>query len=813
MSPIGADGHQNKDLRSVLVTKTPRSDRKNVAMVSTGKHIPQSTRSRDKTEISALVLRDVNRCSVRPTDLITHRGYAVLVTDTRGRIGADAQKEGYFFHQTRYLSRLVIKIDQAEPTFVSANKVDHHFLTSYHLAPSPAGLAAGASPDEGSGGEIVQKAIELQMNAFVGGGLHLDLIVTNHALLATSVTLSLELAADFADLNEAQAGKRLQNALVERVWTAHRAQGTKDARGELALRYKHPDLNLAARIRIAGGDSLMDLGHAVACDLALEPHEPRIVEIDLVPVFQGDEVEPFYGRDGTFDERAHATETRRLWLDGCLRLTTSNPVVQNAWDQALSDLASLQLLDGLNEQSYMLIAGVPNYTGLFGRDAFVTSLQTAALTPATLRGSLQAISRWNATETDDRLDMQPGKVLHQRQLGPLAQLGLTPFLHYYGDQSTPGLFLLAAAADLFHTADLEAFGALRDKLLGTLAWMDGNADAEGFFPYQTRSKQGLKNQSWKDSGDAVLYPDGSMVDDPIAMSDIQGLFFAGKQALALAFSIAGDDALAAKIMAEAAGLKTRFNQRFWMPEERYFAIALDPEKKQVKTIASDPAACLAYGIVDDDKTAAVADRLLSDDMFSGWGIRTLSANHPAFNPFAYHLGTIWPSPNSIAAFGLKRYGFIDDMHKVANSLFAVSQVFDLDRLPEVFGGHPRDARHPHPGLYPGACSPQAWSSGAVILLVTSMLGLMPFAPRNLLVTDPALPDWLPDVTVQNLQVGPARVSLRFRRDGSGTTAVEVIESGGVGIIRPTAAFKPGVDRIAVAIGAALNPSEAETLSG
>ena len=760
-----------------------------------------------------MVLRDVNRCSVRPTDLITHRGYAVLVTDTRGWIGGG--KEGFFFHQTRYLSRFAVKIDDADPTFVSANAVDHHFLTAYHLAPSPAGRTAGATPDDdnNSGGEIAHKGIELQINAFVGDGLHLDIIVTNHALISTTVSVSLDFKADFADLNEAQAGKRQQNGLVERVWDGADMKKGEEARGELGFRYKHPKLQLGTRLRMTGGDGFTDTGQAMACALTLEPHEPRIISVDLVPVFEGESVEPFFGRDGTFDEEALPTLARKRWLKGCAVMTTGNAIVQTAWDQAVSDLASLQLLDGPDDHSYMIIAGVPNYTGLFGRDAYVTSLQTAALTPATLRGALQAVSRWNATATDDHLDAEPGKVLHQRQRGPLAQLGLTPFLHYYGDHSTPGLFLIAAATDLAHTGDLDAFRALEGKLLGTLAWMEGNADRDGFYPYQTRSKQGLKNQSWKDSGDAVLYPDGRMVKDPIAMSDIQGLMYAGKQAIAHAFAVAGDHDRSEQLLSEAKALKQRFNARFWMPEENYFAIALDPDGKQVKSVASDPGSCLAYGIVDDDKAAAVADRLLADDMFSGWGIRTLSSRHPAFNPFAYHLGSVWPSPNSIAAYGLMRYGFVEHMHRVAEGLFAASQVFDLDRLPEVFGGHTRDARHPHPGLYPGACSPQAWSAGAVILLVQTMIGLTPLAPRGTLVVDPALPAWLPEITIRNIQVGGSRASLTFRRDKAGHTEAEVIEDGGLYIVRPAAAIRPGADRVAVALGASLNTSQAVRLAG
>ena len=774
---------------------------------------PRDTRTWGKREKSALALRDVNRCAVRPSDLITHRGYAVLVTDTRGWIGG--QTEGFFFHQTRYLSRFDVKIDGAGPSFVSANTVDHHVLTAYHLAPSPAGRAAGPEPDDedSTGGEIAQKAIELQINTFVGDGLHIDLIVTNHALTETAVTLSLNVAADFADLTEAQLGSRRQNAPVERVWAAGEPPSGGTPRGELTLRYTHPDLESAARLRIEGGDALTDTGDSLACELALKPHEPRIIELDLVPVFEGKANDPFYGRDGAFAQDAGATLARQRWLEGCARLDADNAVVQAAWDQAVSDLASLQLLDGPGDESYMVVAGVPNYTGIFGRDAFVTSLQTAVLTPATLRGSLQAVSRWNATATDDHFDAEPGKVLHQRQRGPLARLGLTPFLHYYGDHSTPGLFLMAAAADLAHTGDLDAFRSLREKLLGTLAWIDGNADERGFYAYQTRSSQGLKNQSWKDSGDAVLYHDGRMVADPIAMADVQGLVHAGKQAVALAFAVAGETERSAMLLDEARALKERFNASFWMPEERTFAIALDPRGEQVRTVASDPGACLAYGIVDDDKAGAVAERLFEEDMFSGWGIRTLSSRHPAFNPFAYHLGSVWPSPNAIIAFGLKRYGFVDAMHAVASGLFSVSQIFDLDRLPEVFGGHTRDARHPHPGLYPGACSPQAWSAGAVIFLVDTMLGLTPLAPRGTLVVDPALPAWLPAVALHHVRVGGSYASLRFRRDMSGDTEVEVVDDGGLHIVRPAAAVVPGVDRVAAGLRAAVTPAEAITLTG
>ena len=459
----------------------------------------------------------------------------------------------------------------------------------------------------------------------------------------------------------------------------------------------------------------------------------------------------------------------------------------------------------------MVVAGMPKYSGLFGRDAYLTALQTAILNPATLRGALETLTPFNATAVDDYRDAEPGKVLHQRQLGPLAKLDLSPFRAYYGDHSAPGLFLLAAARDFAQTGDARFLASIKDPLRRTLDWMEGNADHLGFYPYQTRSRMGLKNQSWKDFGDAVLYPDGTDVSDPIAMADIQALFYAAQQAIGLTFLEIGEVQLGERLLSRAKVLKKRFNRAFWMPNERFFAMALNSEKLQVRSIASDPGTCLAYGVIDDDKTEAVADRLLAPDMFSGWGVRTLSRLHPAYNPFAYHLGAVWPSFNAVAAYGLKRYGFRDHFFRIANGLFEAAQVFDLDRLPEVFGGHERDARHPHPGLYPGACSPQAWSAGAIVLLADCMLGLTPMASRNLVVLDPVLPPWLAHLDFRGIRVGESRISLRLRQGASGGVEVERLEADGVHIAR-LRDLPSGRDRIAAAIRSAAEVGLTDSLA-
>ncbi len=696
--------------------------------------------------------------------------------------------EGFFCHQTRFLSRLMLRVEGRTPRPVTAVTAAHHTICGYHLAESPAGRAAEPAGEETppSASEIVHKGIEIQLNAFVAGGLHADLIVTNHAPAPARVTLALALAADFADLEEARAGKRQQTAPIERAWSP--AEGG----GALRLRYRHPALDLLSCIELRDAGEVVDSGETLTFALDLPPHAPRLVSLEIVPYIDGTPIRPERGRDGAW---CGAHDSTDAWWESCAEISVSNAAVQSAWDQAVSDLNSMQLREGEGAASYMMIAGIPSYTGLFGRDTLVAGLQSAMLNPLTLRGVLEVVPRFNATERDDDLDAEPGRVLHQRQLGPLAKLNKTPFLHYYGDASASPLFLLAAAADLAHTGDLGFFRAQRDKLLGTLDWIRRNRDEAGFHPYQTRSTRGVKNQSWKDSAEAVLYPDGSMVKAPIAMAGIQALTYAALSALGLAFGESGEADLAAELGEEARALKRRFNEAFWMEDAAFYAIALDPEHQPVRSVASDPGLCLAYGIVDPGRARPVADRLLSPEFFTGWGIRTLSAEHPAYNPLAYHLGAVWPAMNAITAFGLQRHGFSKHAATLAEALFAAAGLFEYDRLPEVFGGHARDPRHPHPGLYPGACSPQAWSSSAVIFLVRTLLGVQPLATRRTLIVDPALPAWLPQLTLRDVQCGDARATLRFERCQDGTTAFDVITAPGIRVVRPPES-EPGQDRVA-----------------
>jgi glycogen debranching enzyme len=494
---------------------------------------------------------------------------------------------------------------------------------------------------------------------------------------------------------------------------------------------KRPQLSHATEIRFSGAQDMTEHGGTVSLNLQLLPHQPVSLSVDVVPIFCGERVALRHGQDAFGDRPIDMTH------DAGVQMSAGNQRVQHAWDRAVSDLASLALLEGDGEERLTPAGGVPKYLALFGRDVLVTAFQASLLAPAMLRGSLRHIAQWNATKYDERFDEEPCRVIHQRELGPLSLLEKHPFIHYYGDYSASGLFLIDMAWDLALTGDKEFFLSMQDEMLATLEWMDrdGDGDGDGFYEYETKAGcWGEKNQGWKDSREAVLYEDGRLVKDPIALVEIQGCYYAAKQLLGLAFASLGDGRRAANLLAGAERLKRRFNEKFWMPAKRYFALAVDRAKNLVRTIAADPGQCLAYGIIDDDKAEAVATRLMMPDLF--------------------------------------------------------------DRLPEVFGGHTRDRPHPHPGIYPDANSPQAWSAGAVVLLIHSMLGLIPVAPRQTLIIDPELPDWPPELSLSNIRCGNARVSLRFWRDTTGSTQHGVVDRQGELRIHRPLARDTGVDRFA-----------------
>jgi glycogen debranching enzyme len=331
--------------------------------------------------------------------------------------------------------------------------------------------------------------------------------------------------------------------------------------------------------------------------------------------------------------------------------------------------------------------------------------------------------------------------------------------------------------ELWHwTGDLDSVRKYVDTAMGAIQWADTySLDSTGFYRYKTRSKQGEKNQGWKDSDDAIVYPDGSQVEAPIGTCEMQGFMYAAKLHFSEVMWKLGHAETARRLYSEAEDLKTRFNEKFWMEDEGYFGLGIDAKGELIRSIAPDPGHCLLSGIVDESQVKRVANRMMRDDLFSGWGIRTLSAEHPAYNPFSYHRGSVWPVTNAgfVLAFG--RYGLHGEMHQLAKAMFEAARLFSHDRLPEVFAGHQRTSGSPFPGLYTKADWPQAWSASAPFAMLQAMLGLYPYAPADLLFIDPHLPEWLPEITLERLRVGKAVVTLRFSRASDGSTGYEVLD--------------------------------------
>jgi glycogen debranching enzyme len=337
-------------------------------------------------------------------------------------------------------------------------------------------------------------------------------------------------------------------------------------------------------------------------------------------------------------------------------------------------------------------------------------------------------------------------------------------------------FYAFVASSLWHwTGDKDLVKPFIEPALKGLRWRDEYADLrqDGFSWYQTRSTQGLKNQGWKDSSDAIVHADGSQVEAPIATAEEQAYEYIAKLRMSELLWWFDERDGAKRFWDEAAELKKRFNDVFWMEDEGFYAMGLDPKQRLIRSISSNPGHCLAAGIVDTAHSERTALRMMQEDMYSGWGIRTLSAKHPAFNPYSYHRGSVWPAEHGAFSLGLARYGFHEHVQRIAKSLFETAVMFDFNRMPELFTGHQRDADHPFPAFYPRANWPQAWSAGTTFLLIQAMLSLYPYAPLNALIVDPHLPEWLPEITLSNLHVGGAVVEIRFFRGADGATDYRV----------------------------------------
>lgn len=716
---------------------------------------------------------------IRPLPRIAHisRGRSVLATTADGLV-AGGPDEGLFVHETRLLSRWRYLIDGTPPAANAFSAVRQNHWVAYYVTAAPG--VTPPPPDDGSGQvpDESRNALELCVTRLIDDGLHEDLDLTNYTTETSSFVFALEVDADFADAAETR--KRQQEGERQTRWDA----GARRLTFDYTARHQSATLHRAVEIAVDGNATYAD--GLLSFRITLAPQERWHACIRITAVIDGQRLAPpphCYGLGA--DEAPHEQNVRQFFEETTAFATAESSSmaadVLTTLEQARSDLASLRLFDlDRGARAWTVAAGLPLYVALFGRDTLTTGWQAGMLGPEIMTGTLDVLARVQGTRVDDWRDEQPGKMLHEAHTGPLSMLGYNPRGRSYGSITTSGLYAFIVA-ELWHwTGDKQLVRPFIEPALRGLQWLErhGDLDGDGFYEYLSRSPMGPTHQAWKDSPDAIVYEDGALVEPPIATSEEQAFVYVAKLHLSETLWFLGERELSRKLYREASELKKRFNEAFWMEDEGFYALALDARKRPVRSIASNAGHCIAAAIADASLVERTVDRLFAPDLFSGWGIRTLSSDHPRYNPYSYHLGSIWPVEHGTFALGFWRYGLHERVQQLARAQFDAAALFEHHRLPELFGGHPRDAQHPFPGIYPNANPLQAWSSSSVFLLLQAMLGLYPFAPLKLLVVDPHLPNWLPEITLRDLRVGKARVTIRFRRRADGRTGYRILDQQG-----------------------------------
>jgi glycogen debranching enzyme len=713
-------------------------------------------------QVAKLVLP---RIRVRPHTLSFQNGYTVLATSLDGEIDG-REDHGLYERDTRYLARYQWKIDGEPLIPVVVQPIDSDKLQGYYRTQLESGYPG--------------QTLQIQINRLIGQGMHEDFIVENYCPTDQTMQLKLFLQADFMDMFEALQGERQQCGEARLHW--------EQALQTLTWHYRIEGVRHGLVVRVHSEIPATFHGNHLLWETTLGVREKIKICTDVAPVFNGHQEVPVYGCLGCPQSRDLASERQKeRWLQEATAIQTANHAVMKAFETAKFDLISMRLWDeDPRPDAWIPVAGLPNYVGIFGRDCLTAGWQAGLYSPQMMRGAVLMMNRYQADHFEDWRDEQPGKMLHEARLGPLSLLNRLPQQRYYGSTTSTPLYLIVLSEYFHWTGDLHFIRENLPHMERALAWIEqfGDLDGDGLYEYQTVSSQGLKNQGWKDSNEGIVGADGRQIEPPTATCEEQAWVYEAKIRCAILYSALRDFKRAEQLLAEAHALKEKFNQAFWMPEEGYYALALDAEKRQVASITSNPGHCLVSGIIPEDRAAQTIARMLQPDLFSGWGLRTLSTQNSAFNPYAYHLGTVWPVENGTFCMAFVRYGHHQEAHTLAKAVFDASNFFEYGRLPEAISGHPRDAEHPMPSVYPNSCMPQAWSSSAIPIMIQAILGLYPFAPLKLLLLEPHLPDWLPELKLYNLQVGQARISLEFWRGVDGRTHHRALNQSGTLHILP-----------------------------
>jgi glycogen debranching enzyme len=693
--------------------------------------------------------------AARPRRSLKHDD-TFVVLDSHGDIGASAGgPDGLFNADTRYLARLELVMDDVQPLLLGSNLRDDNSALTVDLT----------NPDVYRQGRIVlqKDVLHIVRTIFLWCGTAYQRIgVQNHGDRSASFDLTLLFDNDFADLFEVRGEKR-----------PRRGVGTGRIIGpcDVLLEYVGLDTKLRAtalhfdprptRLSVNAASYHLDLAPRQICSLFVAASCNKPLTSKPSPFFRG--------------LLAHRREMRRA-TTGATYVDTSNNIFNEVLCRSMADLNMLMTETPQGRYPY---AGIPWYSTTFGRDGLITAMQMLWIDPRIACGVLKRLAFYQAKSVDPLADAQPGKILHEMRNGEMAALQEVPFAQYYGSVDATPLFVLLAGLYVERTGDDTTLAELWPAIEAALVWIDGagDPDRDGFVEYQRASEQGLANQGWKDSYDAIFHADGRLAEGYIALAEVQGYVFAAKRLAARCALRLGKRDIAFRLEAEAQRLAEHFEEAFWCDELGTYAIALDGAKQPCRVRSSNAGQLLFTGIVQEDRARLVAADLMRPHFFTGWGIRTIARGEARYNPMSYHNGSIWPHDNAIIALGLARYGLKHSVEHLFKGLFEAAIYMDLRRLPELFCGFQREKRR-GPTLYPVACAPQAWASATPFTLLEAALGLEFDADRcGIRLCNPRLPAFLNEVILRDLRLGSSSVDLRVTRHGD-DVSLEVLRTRG-----------------------------------
>jgi glycogen debranching enzyme len=674
---------------------------------------------------------------------------AFVVSDMNGDIPAgNEQGLGLYRSDTRFLSAYELRLNGRAPILLN-NSVDRAYVATFQLV----------NPHlEGPKGAIPRQVLSLRRTRFMYRGFHERIGVQNCSPYPLEVDLELRFGADFADIFEVRGyhpvpehGQQVNETTETGFLFEY--QGLDDIlrRTEVVLYPLPPDATIA--------DS------SASFRVRLGPQETTVLMVDILPRFDGE----FFDPEFEFDRSLQALGREyQAWNSNCTDFTPDNELLKGrlVW-RSLEDMRIL--CDNFPTGVYPT-AGVPWYAVPFGRDALISSYQCLALNPDLARGTLRYLALHQGRAVNEYRLEEPGKILHEMRYGELANLRMVPHTPYYGSIDSTPLFLVLLAELVCWTGDVDLLSELLPNALAALEWIDryGDVDEDGFVEYSSVVHGGLRNQGWKDSGDSLTHVDGTLAPLPAALVEVQGYTYHAKAVLARILRRLGRRVEAERLDEQARALRKRFAQAFWMPEREFFAQALDRDKQQVQAISSNPGHCLWSGIVDARRAPKVVAALCAPDMFTGWGVRTLTREMISYNPMSYHNGSVWPHDNSLIVDGFRRYGHRLEAELVARSILEAGMRFSDDRLPELFCGFQRDRRFDSPpGEYLVSCSPQAWGAGALFHLLQCLAGVRVDVFERKIRIDPVETPLYNQLRIEGMSAGDGELDFTISKTRAG----------------------------------------------